>query len=134
MASIPPLADGAVESRATALHHLGALVDLYDRGMREPLPLYCRTSAAYAQSVAAGRRAEAKAAGEWESRRWDQEDREREHQLVLGGAVPFARLLDARPGDDEDGPTWATDEPTRFGRYARRLWDGLLAHEELGSR
>ena len=29
------------------------------------------------------------------------------------------------------GPAGTSDETTRFGRWARRLWDGLLAYEEL---
>jgi exodeoxyribonuclease V gamma subunit len=119
-------------SRKLALHHLGQLIDLYDRGMREPLPLYCKTSAAYAEAVAQGRDAETAAQGTWESGwRFDQEDRELEHQLVLGGAAGLALLLTPPPGDDECGEGWALDEPTRFGRYARRLWDGLLSVEEL---
>ena len=36
--------------------------------------------------------------------------------------------------DDEQGEGWALDEPTRTGRYARRLWDGLRAREELIDR
>ena len=30
--------------------------------------------------------------------------------------------------DDEE---WERSETTRLGRYARRLWDGLLDHEEV---
>ena len=45
--------------------------------------------------------------------------------------VPFDDLLLAAPNADEAGAGWPADETTRFGRYARRLWDGLLAHEEL---
>jgi len=35
------------------------------------------------------------------------------------------------PRHDESGAGWDGTEATRFGRYARRLWDGLLDHEEL---
>ncbi len=45
--------------------------------------------------------------------------------------MPFDDLLLAAPNADEAGAGWAADETTRFGRYARRLWDGLLAHEKL---
>ena len=60
------------------------------------------------------------------------EDAEPEHQLVLGGELARSTTLLAsrratrrRLGDAE---------PTRFGRYARRLWDGLLAHEDVVDR
>ncbi len=124
--------------RAQALLHLGRLVELYDRGMCEPLPLYCATSAAHAAARAAGKDAkgaEAAARKVWESE-WDfpREDKEDEHLLVLGDARPFGDLLQAPPCDDEEGEGWAADEPTRFGRYARRLWDGLLECETLVDR
>jgi exodeoxyribonuclease V gamma subunit len=112
-----------------ALDQLAVLVDLHARGLREPLPIYCQTSAAYAAAPAARRRRDA--AAEWETgQRWPREDREPEHQLVLGGTVSFADLLAPLPRADEQGAGWASDETTRFGRYSRRLWDALLAHED----
>ena len=76
------------------------LVDLYDRGMREPLPLACRTSAAYAQACR-GRRRGAAARGVGAGWNSPQEDAEPEHQLVLGGVRPFAELLAEPPRPDE---------------------------------
>ena len=121
VARIPPLAAG------DALAHLATLVDLHDRGMREPLPLYCGTSAAYAE---AGNARDA-----WTSSwNFDREDKELEHQLVLGGVLTFDDLLAEPPRADEAGDGWSMDETSRFGRCARRLWHGLLAVEELTSR
>ena len=69
-----------------------------ERGMREPLPLACEASAAYAQAVAAGEDGEGAARGAWETAfRYDKEDRQPEHVLVFGGAVPFAALLAPAP-------------------------------------
>jgi exodeoxyribonuclease V gamma subunit len=96
--------------------------------MREPLPLYTLTSSAWAQALRAGGDPEAAARRQWTSDYLrDREDREPEHTLVLGGELPFAALLGAGGAAE-----WESDEPTRFGRYARRLWDGLLAHETVG--
>jgi exodeoxyribonuclease V gamma subunit len=92
---------------ADALAQLAALVELFDEGLREPLPIFSRTSAARAGG--------ADAAGEWESS-WDRdrEDAEPEHLLVLGGQRPFA----------------AIDTP-RFDAAARRLWEGIRAYERV---
>jgi exodeoxyribonuclease V gamma subunit len=115
-----------------AVSHLVGLIELYDRGMREPLPLACETSAAYAAAVAAGLDAEGVAARAWKSAfRYDKEDRLPEHRLAFGGQVEFAELMRPGPRDDE---RWIAGEASRFGQYARRLWDPLLAHEELGDR
>ena len=62
---------------------------------------------------------------------YPKEDRQPEHLLVYGGAVPLFELLQRPPGIDE---AWYEDEPSRFGAYARRLWDGLLAREEIADR
>jgi exodeoxyribonuclease V gamma subunit len=103
---------------ALARDLLADLVDLYRRGMREPAPLYCKTSAAYA----AGHNARTT----WESGRFPAEDAEPEHELVLGGRVPFSTVMDAPARADE---RWDPDEPRRFGQWARRLWEPLLRHE-----
>ncbi len=94
-----------------ALEQLASLLALFDEGMREPLPLYCKTSAAHAAGGDPGR--------EWTSEwNFDKEDKEPEHVLVLGGELPFERIR----GD------------ARFGTYAERLWTGLLQHEQLEQR
>jgi exodeoxyribonuclease V gamma subunit len=89
-----------------ALEHLAALAALYDDGMCEPLPLACKTSAAYAGG--------GNAAKEWESE-WSfpREDQELEHQLAFGGVLTFEQLL-ARAG---------------FDQSAHRLWDAPLDWE-----
>jgi exodeoxyribonuclease V gamma subunit len=103
---------------ALARDYLVEVVDLYDRGMREPPPLYCLTSAAYA--------AGGNALTVWESARFPGEDAEPEHELVLGGRVPFTAVTEAAARTDE---RWDMDETRRFGRWARRLWDPVLRHE-----
>jgi exodeoxyribonuclease V gamma subunit len=103
--------------------------------MREPLPLACMASAAYAQAKTTGKDAEAAARKAWQSD-WNyaKEDAELEHQLVLGGVRTFDELTTEPPRPDEAGDGWDETEATRFGRYARRLWRGLLGREVIVDR
>jgi len=103
---------------ALALDYLAMLLDLYDRGMREPPPLYCLTSAAYAAG-ADPRKA-------WESGKFPGEQAEPEHQLVWG-LRPYDELVVEAARTDEP---WDMDETRRFGRWARRLWAPVLRHEQ----
>jgi len=135
VARIRPPAEDSAGRREWAMAQLTALLDLHDRGMREPLPLYCATSAAYAQTSAAGRDAAAAGRKAWTSEwNFDREDSELEHRLVLGAVLSFDDLLAEPPRPDEAGEGWALSEATRLGRVARRMWDGLLACEELTTR
>ena len=129
-----PLGDDPAEVEKRARELLHDLVALYDRGMCEPLPIFCATSAAYAEAVRAKRDTRVAAAREWESGRYPGEDRDLEHLLVHGGSLGLDALLEAEPCAGEDGPGWNESEPTRFGRYARRLWDGLLDCEQVEHR
>jgi exodeoxyribonuclease V gamma subunit len=130
IARFPALAADAPPRQKVAQEHLQTLLDIYDRGMREPLPLPCLAAAAYAQAVARGANAEAAARKAWASTyKYDKEDREAEHVRVLGGTLSLEELLALPPHADEQGDGWEASEASRFGRYARRLWSGLLAHE-----
>ena len=104
---IEPLGEDAGQRRAAARSELAILMDLYDRGMREPLPLFCATSAAYADAARRGQDAFAAALKEWETE-WDfdREDREAEHQMAFGGVLTLGRCARHRP---------------RRGRGGRRL-------------
>jgi exodeoxyribonuclease V gamma subunit len=129
---IAPLAEDAEGRRQAALRQLATLIDLHDRGMREPLPLYCATSAAYAEAVVEGSDPVAAASGAWTSDyNFGKEDRELEHQLVLGGELAFGELLEQAPRADESGEGWEAAETTRLGRLARRMWDELLEREQV---
>ncbi len=131
VALLPPLAADADLRGALAHELLGALIDIYDRGMREPLPLACATSAAYAHAAEQGEDRREAAGREWTSAfRIDREDRDPEHVLAFGHVLTIDELLAAEPRSDEQGPGWEA-EPSRFGAYAIRLWRGLLAREEI---
>jgi exodeoxyribonuclease V gamma subunit len=128
VARLPLLAATPDGRKDRALELLGVLLDLRDRNLCEPLPIYTATSHRYATSVRSGRESPMDdARGYWTSTYdWDKEDREPEHVLVLGGVVEFDRVLEVEPAEGEAGSGWATGETTRFGRLARRLWDPVL--------
>ena len=135
VADIAPLGSDASSRQTVAESHLAALVDVFERGMCEPLPLYADTSAAWVGAVTEGRDPERAAAAEWVSD-WDfpKEDKEAEHLLVLGGALPLSEVLRSagEPRGDEAG--WGPPGSTRFEAYAHRIWDALLAHEGVVDR
>ena len=55
VAAIGPLGDDPQARQDVARAHLAGLVALFQRGMCEPLPIFCKTSAAYALDRALGR-------------------------------------------------------------------------------
>jgi exodeoxyribonuclease V gamma subunit len=128
-------ADDPGGRRGAALAELEALVALYDSGMREPLPLFCQTSGAYAEAAVTGQDPVVAAEREWRTEwSFEREDRELEHRLVLGGVCSFAELLALAPRPGEDGDGWDRGDASRLGRLARRLWGPLLAREQVSSR
>ena len=105
---LPPLTAGApkrLDPAGRPLAGLGVLVDLYDRGMREPLPIYCDTSAAWAN---AGGRATIPARRPWAPGslpyEFPREDSEPEHLMVLGGVLPFESPADRCAPAGRAGP------------------------------
>jgi exodeoxyribonuclease V gamma subunit len=114
---------------------LAVLMDLHRRGLCEPLPLYEETSEAWAAARRRDRSPDAAARRQWESTwDWAREDKDAEHVLAHDGVRPWAAVLDPTPAPGEAGPGWSEDEATRVGRLARRLWDDLLAVEQVAAR
>lgn len=119
---------------AEALACLEALVDLYRRGMREPLPLFCETSAAYAAAAREGKDGFAAAGKKFDNGwKFDGEIEDAEHRFVLGDIGSLDAVLGEEPRPDESGAGWLTTETTRFGRLARRLWHLPLQCGSIGS-
>ncbi|HWK30420.1 MAG TPA: exodeoxyribonuclease V subunit gamma [Solirubrobacter sp.] len=104
---LPPLDAEAAQAE------LELYAELFDAGMREPLPLGCASAAAWAAAARAGQDPVAAARGAWEST-WEfaREDVAPEHVLAFDGVLTFAELL-------ERGP---------FGDLATEIWARLLDH------
>jgi exodeoxyribonuclease V gamma subunit len=108
---------------------LADLVDLYDRGMCEPLPMAVKTSWAYAGERLDGRppeRATDTARKEW-NREPGGEREDRSHAYVWGDRPAFELLTATEPRDGEGWP----GETTRFGALACRLWTPVQVAERL---
>ena len=117
---------GPIE-QAKAKTYLLQLIDLYDRGLREPLPAPLKTSSAYAteilrmngedQALAAARRA-------WASDKFPGEDADAAHAVVWGLGAPLELLFEQQPAADE---RWS-GQPTRLAEISVRLWGPMLQH------
>jgi exodeoxyribonuclease V gamma subunit len=108
---------------------LADLIDLYDRGMCEPLPLVTKTSAAYAAARLGGATVEQaleSAGRDWTSK-FGGESEDRHVQHCWGEGTPLTELLAAPPGEGEGWP----GESTRFGALACRLWAPVRDAEQL---
>ncbi|MGN7132401.1 exodeoxyribonuclease V subunit gamma [Rhodococcoides corynebacterioides] len=112
----------------TAVDVLRSLVDLRDRGLREPLPLTTKAGCLYADRVTKGVREDAALALADREFRGFGDGSDAAVRLVHGPAVTFADITADTPRGDERA--WS-DDSTRFGVLARRLWAPLLAVETL---
>ncbi len=113
--------------QARASTYLRQLVDLYDRGLREPLPMPLKTSVAYATTSAKMEgldQALFQAKRAWTSGKFPGEDADAPHTVVWGAGAPLNLLLEQPAGTDE---RWA-GEPSRLGELSLRLWGPLLQH------
>ncbi|MGH9028095.1 MAG: exodeoxyribonuclease V subunit gamma, partial [Acidimicrobiales bacterium] len=136
IAEIAPLNTDPKAAADAARELLMILVDLYDRGLREPLPLYCETSAAWATAEAKDEDPSEAARRKWKTDYGalvPNEDGDASHVRVLGADAPFESLLAAPPGADESGPGWA-DDSCRLAVLAQRMWDPILEHERVTTR
>ena len=113
---------------ADPLAVLADLLDLYDLGTSEPLPLGPKVSEGYAARRGSGEDHDAAVDGvarDWEGGQFPGENADRHHVHVWGSAAPLSAWTAAPPGPDEQWP----GETTRFGVLARRFWAPLLAAE-----
>jgi exodeoxyribonuclease V gamma subunit len=113
---------GPVDDRASAL--LRSLVDVMDRGLREPLPVPLKTGFAWAEAVTSHSDPAWKARGAWESSGTSPVPGEQDdppHVRVFGRRAS----LDVLTGPPADGERW-NDQTTRLGQYSLRIWEPLL--------
>jgi exodeoxyribonuclease V gamma subunit len=112
-----------------ALEHLRDLVDVYDRGRREPLPIPPRTAHAWADSVRARKDPYWPARREWETQDSSPVPGEQDdapHVRVFGRTAPFECLLE-EPREDE---RW-NDQRNRMAQYAMRIWQPVFDDEQV---
>lgn len=100
-------------------------LDLYETGLREPLPFSPRASAEFARLRFRDLRVDpaASAARDWE---WD---RDAAYERFFGTGVPLAELVKIPSRAEEERGTLA--ESSRFGTLARRVFQPLLSVEQL---
>lgn len=116
----------------TARDHLGQILNIYRRGLAEPVPLPLETAYAWACRIGEGRafdewrpEAVSAASAAWttnDERRGSKEDCDGYQQLAWGGIARFEEILriPARPEERWKG------EHSRFGSLAARLLKGMI--------
>ncbi len=137
IATLDPAALGADprSRRDRARERLADVLAIYEDGMRAPLPLYCKTSAAYAER-GGGERGLRDARKAWNSTKYvPGEDADLSHRLVLGGIVDFDDVAAV------DAPTPSTERDGRqvggahtFESVAQRIWYPILECEQVIDR
>jgi exodeoxyribonuclease V gamma subunit len=124
-----PTARSTLSPPPDPLAVLRSLVDVRDRGLREPLPAGPKASVEYAsrrlRGDSVGDALEA-ASTRWSGSYGDAADR---HVTYVHGPGSTVRGLLREPPADEGA--WYP-EPSRFGAVARRLWTPLLEREQVG--
>lgn len=109
---------------------LTELVDVYDRGLREPLPFAPKTSLVAAKVLVHGsgtdNAAIARARGEWEGQPGSSipgENADPAAAWVFGSGSPVSVLTGTTLGDE----AWSKST-TRLGQYATRVFGPMLTH------
>lgn len=103
-----------------AITYLNQLVDLYDQGLREPLPLPLKTSFNYAGAMVKSEgqdQALVQARRAWASDKFPGEDDDAPHTVVWGNRAPFDEVFKS--------------PPTRLAALSAQLWGPLLQHRRM---
>lgn len=119
---------------------LAELLDVYERGMVEPIPLPLKTGATWAETMGGDWERGGAAYRDWHRGRFEGEQDDAYHVLVWGPDLPLRPdtglpveqqrgLLADHPREDE---MWSATQQTRLGQYAVRVWAPLLQHEQAG--
>jgi len=111
---------------------LRQLVDLYDRGMRTPLPLPLKTSVNFAdgrRSTNSDDEAIRRANQAWTSGKFPGEDADQSHILIWGSGAPLGKLLAVAPEPDEKWVGIAS----RLGELSLRLWSPIFDNRTLAT-
>ncbi len=115
--------------QAEARELLDQLLQLHALALREPLPLPVPVACTYATARSAGDSADMALLSA--RRAWDGDQflREDEHHVICWGRN--ASLDDVLGVPSAAERAWFPEDPTRLGVLARRVWDPLLAHEQV---
>jgi exodeoxyribonuclease V gamma subunit len=140
-ALLAPLGVDAAARTAFALTELQRLVTLRDLATTRPIPIVTGTSAAYAECVLQARSGGRKKPLTQAGNRWNSrppkafgEDMEPAYLHAFGPERSIQELFAVPADERESGEGWDEAEPSRFGRWALRLWSPLLAHERVEDR